>query len=162
MNSIFGTDMCVIADINNITYISKHVCQTHITVMTILVCIRLIVEQYLQRKACKEVTHTLSVAASVLCITSVVLLNVRYQRSCISVILLLFNCVRYLPLESMPLNPTYKVFFFFSFAYTTSPAAVMKLVVIFRFSKPPYNFWWSRVADGHCAIRSGWCLLPTK
>ena len=23
----------------------------------------------------------------------------------------------------------------------------------------PYNFWWSGVADGHCAIRSGWCLL---
>ena len=56
------------------------------------------------------------------------------------------------------------VFFFFfnfsfSFAYTTSPAAVMKLVVFFRSSKPPYNFWWSGVADGHCAIRSGWCLL---
>ena len=50
-------------------------------------------------------------------------------------------------------------FFFFSFAYTTSPAAVMKLVVFFRSSKPPYNFWWSGVADGHCAIRSGWCLL---
>ena len=32
-------------------------------------------------------------------------------------------------------------FFFFSFAYTTSPAAVMKLVVFFRSSKPPYNFW---------------------
>ena len=28
------------------------------------------------------------------------------------------------------------VFFFFSFAYTTSPAAVMKLVVFFRSSKP--------------------------
>ena len=40
-----------------------------------------------------------------------------------------------------------------------SPAAVMKLVVFFRSSKPPYNFWWSGVADGHCAIRSGWCLL---
>ena len=51
-------------------------------------------------------------------------------------------------------------FFFFSFAYTTSPAAVMKLVVFFRSSKPPYHFWWSGVADGHCAIRSGWCLLP--
>ena len=50
-------------------------------------------------------------------------------------------------------------FFFFSFAYTTSPAAVMKLVVFFRSSNPPYNFWWSGVADGHCAIRSGWCLL---
>ena len=49
--------------------------------------------------------------------------------------------------------------FFFSFAYTTSPAAVMKLVVFFRSSKPPYNFWWSGVANGHCAIRSGWCLL---
>ena len=24
---------------------------------------------------------------------------------------------------------------------------------------PPYNFWWSGVADDHCAIRSGWCLL---
>ena len=48
---------------------------------------------------------------------------------------------------------------FFSFAYTTSPAAVMKLVVFFRSSKPPYNFWWSGVAEGHCAIRSGWCLL---
>ena len=23
----------------------------------------------------------------------------------------------------------------------------------------PYTFWWSGVADGHCAIRSGWCLL---
>ena len=33
------------------------------------------------------------------------------------------------------------VFFFFSFAYTTSPAAVMKLVVFFRSSKPPYTFW---------------------
>ena len=33
----------------------------------------------------------------------------------------------------------------------------MKLVVFFRSSKPPYNFWWSD--DGHCAIRSGWCLL---
>ena len=32
-------------------------------------------------------------------------------------------------------------FFFFSFAYTTSPAAVMKLVVFFRSSKRPYNFW---------------------
>ena len=41
----------------------------------------------------------------------------------------------------------------------TSPAAVMKLVVFFRSSKPPYNFWWSGVTDGHCAIRSGWCLL---
>ena len=49
--------------------------------------------------------------------------------------------------------------FFFSFAYKTSPAAVMKLVVFFRSSKPTYNFWWSGVADGHCAIRSGWCLL---
>jgi len=28
------------------------------------------------------------------------------------------------------------VFFFFSYAYTTSPAAVMKLVVFFRSSKP--------------------------
>ena len=46
-------------------------------------------------------------------------------------------------------------FFFFSFAYTytTSPAAVMKLVFFFRSSKPPYDFWWSGVADGHCAIR---------
>ena len=35
----------------------------------------------------------------------------------------------------------------------------MKLVVFFRSSKPPYNFWWSGVTDGHCAIRSGWCLL---
>ena len=34
-----------------------------------------------------------------------------------------------------------------------------KLVVFFRSSKPPYNFWWSGVADGHCAIRSGLCLL---
>ena len=51
------------------------------------------------------------------------------------------------------------VFFFFSFAYTTSPAAVMKLVVFFRSSKPPYNFWWSGVADSHCAILSGWCPL---
>ena len=50
-------------------------------------------------------------------------------------------------------------FFFFSFAYTTSPVAVMKLVVFVRSSKPPYNFWWSGVADGHCASRSGWCLL---
>ena len=50
-------------------------------------------------------------------------------------------------------------FFLFSFAYTTSPAAVMKLVVFLRSSKPPYNFWWSGVADGHCAIRSGWCML---
>jgi len=33
------------------------------------------------------------------------------------------------------------------------------LVVFFRSSKPPYNFWWSGVADGHCAIRSDWCLL---
>ena len=49
-------------------------------------------------------------------------------------------------------------FFFFSFANTTS-AAVMKLVVFFRSSKPPYNFGWSGVADGLCAIRSGWCLL---
>ena len=48
---------------------------------------------------------------------------------------------------------------FFSFAYTTSPAAVVKLVVFFRSSKPPYNFWWSGVAEGHCAIRSGLCLL---
>jgi len=30
-------------------------------------------------------------------------------------------------------------FFFFSFAYTTSPAAVMKLVVFFRSSKPPQS-----------------------
>ena len=51
------------------------------------------------------------------------------------------------------------VFFFFLFAYTTSPAAVMKLVVSFRSSKPPYTFWWSGIADSHCAIRSGWCLL---
>ena len=50
-------------------------------------------------------------------------------------------------------------FFFFSFAYTTSPAAAMKLVVFFRSSRPPYSFWWCGVADGHCAIRSGWCLL---
>ena len=49
------------------------------------------------------------------------------------------------------------LFFFFSFVYTTSPAAVM--VVFFRSSKPPYNFWWSWVAEGHCAIRSGWCVL---
>jgi len=28
---------------------------------------------------------------------------------------------------------------FFLFAYTTSPAAVMKLVVFFRSSKPPYS-----------------------
>ena len=49
--------------------------------------------------------------------------------------------------------------FFFLFAYTTSPAAVMKLVFFFRSSKPPYNFWWSGVADGHCAIRFGWYLL---
>ena len=53
----------------------------------------------------------------------------------------------------------YILFFFFSFAYTTSPAAVMKLVVFFRSSKHPYNFWWSGVADSHCAIRTGWCLL---
>ena len=26
-------------------------------------------------------------------------------------------------------------------------------------SKPLYNFWWSGIADGQCAIRSGWCLL---
>ena len=31
----------------------------------------------------------------------------------------------------------HKLSFFFSFAYTTSPAAVMKLVVFFRSSKPP-------------------------
>ena len=43
----------------------------------------------------------------------------------------------------------------FLFAYTTSPAPVMKLVVFFRSSKPPYNFWWSGDADGQCAIRSG-------
>ena len=30
----------------------------------------------------------------------------------------------------------------------TSPAAVMRLVVFFRSSKPPYNFWWSGVAGG--------------
>ena len=36
---------------------------------------------------------------------------------------------------------TFEIFFPFSFAYTTSPAAVMKLVVFFRSSKPPYNFW---------------------
>ena len=35
----------------------------------------------------------------------------------------------------------------------------MKLVVFFRSSKPPYNLWRSGVADGHCAIRSGWCML---
>ena len=40
-----------------------------------------------------------------------------------------------------------EVFFFFSFAYTTSPAEVMKLVVFFRSPKPPYNFWRSGVAD---------------
>jgi len=52
-----------------------------------------------------------------------------------------------------------RVFFFFSFSYTTSPAAVMTLVVFFKSPRPPYNFWWSGVADGHCAIRFGWCLL---
>ena len=41
----------------------------------------------------------------------------------------------------MVYNITYIFFFSFSFAYTTSPAAVMKLVVFFRPSKPPYNFW---------------------
>ena len=56
-------------------------------------------------------------------------------------------------------TPLCEVFFFFSFAYTTSPAAMMKLVVFFRSSKTPYNFWWSGVADGHCAIPSGWCML---
>ena len=50
-------------------------------------------------------------------------------------------------------------FFFFSFTYTTSPSALMKFVVFFRSSRPPYHFWWSGVANGHCAIRSGWCLL---
>ena len=40
------------------------------------------------------------------------------------------------------------VFFFFSFDYTISPAAVMKLVVFFKSSKPPNNFRWSGVADG--------------
>ena len=53
----------------------------------------------------------------------------------------------------------YLLVFFFSFAYTTSPAVVMKLAVFFRSSKTPYNFWWSGVAEGHCAIRSCWCLL---
>ena len=48
--------------------------------------------------------------------------------------------------------------FFFLFAYTTSPAAVMKLGLL-QVLQAPYNFWWSGVADGHCAIRSGWCLL---
>jgi len=38
-------------------------------------------------------------------------------------------------------TPLCEVFFFFSFAYTTSPAAMMKLVVFFRSSKPPYKFW---------------------
>ena len=47
----------------------------------------------------------------------------------------------------------------FRFAYTTSPAAVMHWVVFFRSSKRPYNFGWSEVTDGHCAIRSGWCML---
>ena len=61
--------------------------------------------------------------------------------------------------KSSLIHSPWLVFFFFAFAYTTSPAAVMKLVVFFRSSKPPYNFWWSGVADGHCAIRSGWCLL---
>ena len=41
---------------------------------------------------------------------------------------------------------------FFSFAYATSPAAVMKLVVFLRSSKPPYNFWWSGVAGGYCEM----------
>ena len=52
----------------------------------------------------------------------------------------------------------FHLFFFFSIAYTTSPASVMKFVVFFRSSNPPSNFWWSGVANGHCAIRSGWCL----
>jgi len=32
-------------------------------------------------------------------------------------------------------------FFIFLFAYATSPATVMKLVVFFRSSKRLYNFW---------------------
>ena len=64
-----------------------------------------------------------------------------------------------LSIINIPPIPNHYFFFFFSFAYTTSPAAVMKLVVFFRSSKPPYNFWWSGVADGHCAIRSCWFLL---
>ena len=40
-----------------------------------------------------------------------------------------------------PKTTQLEYFFFFSFAYTTSPVAVMKLVVFFRSSKPPYNFW---------------------
>ena len=59
----------------------------------------------------------------------------------------------------MSVSSFFVFFSFFSFAYTTSPAAVMKLVIFSRSSKPPYNFWWSGVGDGHCAIRSGWCLL---
>ena len=61
--------------------------------------------------------------------------------------------------KNVPFIDTYILIFFFAFAYTTSPAAVIKLVVFFRSSNPPYTFWWSGVADGHCAIGSGWCLL---
>ena len=43
--------------------------------------------------------------------------------------------------------------FVFLFSYTTSPAAVMKLVVFFRSSRSPCNFWWSGVADGQNAVK---------
>ena len=69
----------------------------------------------------------------------------------------LIPCLFHLHLHVLARNRLF--FFFFLFAYTTRPAAVMKLVVLFRSSKPPYNCWWSEVADGHCATRSGWCLL---
>ena len=51
-------------------------------------------------------------------------------------------------MSKIKVNISTPIHVFFSFAYTTSRAAVMKLVVFFRSSKPPYNFWWSGVANG--------------
>ena len=55
---------------------------------------------------------------------------------------LLFNgiCIHFVA-DSYRSHSAIVFFFFFSFAYTTSPAAVKKLVVFFRSSKHPYIFW---------------------
>ena len=47
------------------------------------------------------------------------------------------------------------------FCWTVSYYRTWRLTgqILLQVLQTPYNFWWSGVADGHCAFRSGWCLL---
>ena len=55
---------------------------------------------------------------------------------CGSVVTIQLDVLMYLYGSQQSCYKAVVFFFFFSYAYTTSPAAVMKLVVFFRSSKP--------------------------